>query len=35
LVSVESGGPDCPHALEETTARADLLVPWIRSVIDG
>ena len=33
LVSVESGGPDCPHALEETTARADLLVPWIRSVI--
>jgi secreted trypsin-like serine protease len=35
LVSVESGGPDCPHALEETTARADIVVPWIRSVIGG
>jgi secreted trypsin-like serine protease len=33
LVSVESGGPGCPHALEETTARADLLGAWIRSVI--
>jgi secreted trypsin-like serine protease len=33
LVSVESGGPDCPHALEETTVRADVLGPWIRSVV--
>jgi hypothetical protein len=33
LVSVESGGPDCPHALEETTARVDVLGAWIRSVL--
>jgi hypothetical protein len=33
LVSVESGGPDCPHALEETTARADAVATWIRSVL--
>ncbi|HEV7823441.1 MAG TPA: S1 family peptidase [Mycobacteriales bacterium] len=29
LVSVESGGPDCPHAGEETTARVDVLARWI------
>jgi secreted trypsin-like serine protease len=33
LVSVESGGPDCPHALEEATARVEVLVPWIRSLL--
>jgi Trypsin len=30
LVSVESTGPDCPHAAEETSVRVDVLVRWIR-----
>jgi Trypsin len=30
LVSVESSGPDCPHAQQETTSRVDTIVPWIR-----
>jgi hypothetical protein len=30
LVSVENTGPDCPHAVEETTARVDMLADWIR-----
>jgi secreted trypsin-like serine protease len=29
LVSVESDGPTCPHAQEETTERVDRLVDWI------
>lgn len=29
LVGVESDGPDCPHAQEETTARVDRVVAWI------
>ena len=29
LVSVESNGPDCPHPLEETTARVDDQYLWI------
>jgi secreted trypsin-like serine protease len=33
LVSVESTGPDCPHTQSETTARVDVLVPWIRTVV--
>jgi secreted trypsin-like serine protease len=33
LVSVESDGPSCPHAQEETTSRVDLLVPWIRATL--
>lgn len=33
LVSVESTGPNCPHAQSETTARVDVLVSWIRSVV--
>ncbi|MDT4913361.1 MAG: hypothetical protein QOC66_2489 [Pseudonocardiales bacterium] len=33
LVSVESDGPDCPHATAETTARVDNIVPWIKSVV--
>lgn len=33
LVSVENTGPDCPHAEEETTARVDVLVPWIHQTI--
>jgi secreted trypsin-like serine protease len=33
LVSVESTGPNCPHTLSETTARVDVLVPWIRTVV--
>jgi secreted trypsin-like serine protease len=30
LVSVESTGPNCPHAQSETTARVDVVVSWIR-----
>jgi secreted trypsin-like serine protease len=30
LVSVESDGPSCPHAREETTTRVDVLARWIR-----
>jgi secreted trypsin-like serine protease len=33
LVSIESNGPSCPHALEETTARIDVAAKWIRSAI--
>jgi hypothetical protein len=33
LTSVESTGPNCPHNLSETTARADVVVPWIRTVV--
>lgn len=33
LTSVESTGPDCPHSLSETTARVDVVVPWIRTVV--
>jgi secreted trypsin-like serine protease len=33
LVSVESDGPPCPHALEETTSRVDTVAPWIVSTI--
>jgi V8-like Glu-specific endopeptidase len=29
LVATEIVGPDCPHAGEETTARVDVLIPWI------
>jgi secreted trypsin-like serine protease len=30
LVSVESGGPTCPHSKVETTSRVDVLETWIR-----
>jgi secreted trypsin-like serine protease len=33
LVSVESTGPDCPHPLEETTARTDNQYLWITQQI--
>jgi secreted trypsin-like serine protease len=33
LTSVESTGPNCPHSLSETTARVDVVVPWIRTVV--
>lgn len=33
LVSVESNGPDCPHADNETTARVDTNISWIRANI--
>src|SRR3954451_11838989 len=33
LVSVESTGPNCPHNQSETTARVDVLVPWIRTAV--
>jgi hypothetical protein len=29
LVSLDSNGPACPHALEEITARVDPVTPWI------
>lgn len=29
LIAVENDGPDCPHALEETTARVDILTSWL------
>jgi secreted trypsin-like serine protease len=32
LVSVESTGPNCPHTQNETTARVDPLVAWMRSI---
>ncbi|MEU6268912.1 S1 family peptidase [Saccharopolyspora shandongensis] len=34
LVSVESGGPDCPHAQPETTSRVDVIADWIQEQID-
>jgi secreted trypsin-like serine protease len=33
LTSVESTGPNCPHTLSETTARVDVVVPWVRTVV--
>jgi hypothetical protein len=33
LVSVESTGPTCPHRLQETTARVDVVVPWVRGLV--
>ncbi|WP_229372524.1 S1 family peptidase [Umezawaea beigongshangensis] len=35
IVSVESDGPACPHAEEETTARVDVIADWIRREIRG
>ncbi|TDD41205.1 trypsin-like serine protease [Saccharopolyspora elongata] len=34
LVSVESGGPDCPHAQPEITSRVDVIADWIQEQID-
>ena len=33
LVSVESSGPNCPHRLQETTARVDVVAGWVRTVV--
>jgi secreted trypsin-like serine protease len=33
VVSTESTGPDCPHFVEETTARVDVSADWIRKTI--
>ncbi|GAA4439001.1 S1 family peptidase [Phytohabitans houttuyneae] len=33
VVAVVSSGPSCPHVLDETTARIDVIVPWIQSVV--
>lgn len=33
LVSIESNGPTCPHAQEETTARIDVAADWISGAI--
>ena len=35
LVSVESGGPSCPHSLEERTSRVDNIASWIWGVVLG
>ncbi len=35
LVGVESDGPDCPHAQEETTARVDVVTSWIAETMRG
>lgn len=35
LVSVESSGPNCPHSLNETTSRVDVVAGWISSVVPG
>jgi secreted trypsin-like serine protease len=34
LVSVESSGPACPHRLQETTARVDVVAGWVDGVVD-
>ncbi len=34
LVSVESGGPVCPHQGQETTARVDVVAGWVEGVVD-
>jgi secreted trypsin-like serine protease len=34
LVSLESDGPTCPHRLQETTARVDVVAGWVDSVVD-
>jgi len=33
LVAIVNSGPSCPHVLNETTARIDVIVPWIHSTI--
>lgn len=33
LVSIESNGPTCPHAQEETTSRIDVAADWISNAI--
>ncbi|WP_240746966.1 S1 family peptidase [Cryptosporangium phraense] len=33
VVSTESTGPDCPHFVEETTARVDVAADWIHDTI--
>jgi hypothetical protein len=35
LVAIVNSGPSCPHVLDETTARIDVIVPWIRGVLHG
>lgn len=35
LVSVESTGPGCPHAGDETTGRVDVLAAWIKQGMAG
>lgn len=33
LVSVESTGPDCPHASNETTGRIDVIADWVKRAV--
>ncbi len=35
LVSVESTGPDCPHADDETTGRVDVIAGWIEQQLSA
>jgi hypothetical protein len=35
LVSVENGGPTCPHTEPERTHRIDRIVPWIQRTVRG
>lgn len=34
LVSVEKGGPSCPHSSDETTSRVDVIAGWVDVVVD-
>jgi V8-like Glu-specific endopeptidase len=34
LVSVEQGGPTCPHRSDETTARVDVVAGWVATEVD-
>ena len=33
LVSVEKGGPSCPHSSDETTSRVDVIAGWIATKV--
>ena len=33
LVSVEKGGPSCPHSSDETTSRVDVIADWVATVV--
>lgn len=33
LVSVEKGGPSCPHRSDETTSRVDVVAGWVESKV--
>lgn len=33
LVSVENNGPSCPHNQQETTARVDPIISWVKGIV--